>query len=202
MHPRKERKKLYTIGLIIVAGLFIAGLAFFTLFGARFISYIEYRYNDTLYPTPSQRKIEDFGSSKGTVFSTYGYSVRLPWENVLNEINTEHLAGLVFKSGQVFQVHHPAKVVDWHTELNKNENNFIIQKLKKAFGPGCCSHRPGAASSVPGSHTHDRHCRRSGSARSLTRAVKNNCVLMTAAKPAWGGVASRTGGPIVQRSSS
>lgn len=137
--PRKEHKKLYVIGIIIVAGLFIAGLASFTLFGARFISYFEYHYNDSLYSTPNHRKLEDSDSSKGTFFSIYGYSVRLPWINVLNEIDTTHLAGLVFESGQVFQVHHPAKMVDWYTELNKYENNFIIQKLKKAFGPGCCS---------------------------------------------------------------
>ena len=137
--PRKEHKKAYVIGIIIVTGLFIAGLASFALFGARFISYFEYRYDDSLYPTPNHRELMDSDALTETFYSTYGYSVRLPWKNVLNEIDTEHLAGLVFKSGQVFQVHHPAKVVDWHTELNKDKNNFIIKKLKKAFGPGCCS---------------------------------------------------------------
>ena len=125
-------------GLVILAVLTTVGLIIFTVYGARYISLYQFRTQPFLYLVPRERVVGPSGNFPGTLFSAYGYSVHPPWVGVASRTRTRSLSGLVFHSGQIIQMHNPALVVDWRSELTRPGNTYVIDKLTAAFGGACC----------------------------------------------------------------
>ena len=133
-----NKNRRFLGGLIALAILTTIGLVIFTVFGARYISLQQFRSKPFLRLVPQERFIGPADIFPGTLFSAYGYSMQTPWVGVASRIRTRSLSGLVFQSGQVFQVHNPARVVDWRSELTRPGSTFVLEKLTAAFGSTCC----------------------------------------------------------------
>ncbi len=125
-------------GLIVLAILTVVGLVVFTVYGARYVSMQHFRSKPFLRLMPQERIVGPATLFPGTRFSAYGYVMQPPWVGVASRIETRSLSGLVFHSGQVFQVHNPALVIDWRSELTRPGNTFVMDKLMAAFGSACC----------------------------------------------------------------
>ena len=126
------------IGLVALAVVTTIGLVIFTVYGARYVSLHQFRSQPFLYLVPHERVIGPAGLFPGTLFTAFGYSFQPPWVGVDSRIQTRSLSGLIFQSGQVFQVRNPALVIDWRSELTRPGNTYVLDKLKAAFGSTCC----------------------------------------------------------------
>jgi hypothetical protein len=133
-----NKSRRYLGGLTALAILTTIGLIIFTVYGARYVSLQQFRSKPFLRLVPQQRVVGPADLYPGTLFSAYGYSMQPPWVGVASRIHTRSLSGLVFQSGQIFQVHNPALVIDWRSELTQPGNNFVLDKLMAAFGSNCC----------------------------------------------------------------
>jgi hypothetical protein len=125
-------------GLTALAILTTIGLIIFTVYGARYVSLHQFRSKPFLRLVPQERVVGPQDLYPGTLFSAYGYSMQLPWMGVASRILTSSLSGLVFQSGQIFQVRNPAMVIDWRSELTRPGNDVVFDKLMTAFGSNCC----------------------------------------------------------------
>ncbi|KPJ78903.1 MAG: hypothetical protein AMJ54_01165 [Deltaproteobacteria bacterium SG8_13] len=134
-----ENKNRRTLGgLIALAILTTVGLVIFTMYGARYVSLHQFRSKPPLHLVPHERVVGPAGVFPGTLFSAYGYSFQPPWVGVASRIQTQSLSGLIFHTGQVFQVRNPAMVIDWRSELTRPGNTYVLDKLTAAFGNACC----------------------------------------------------------------
>lgn len=134
-----DKKNRQVLGGLIALAIFTTlGLILFTVYGARYLSLHHLRDNRFLYLVPEERVVEPSDPFSGTLFSAFGYSFQPPWLGVASRIQTRSISGLAFHSGQVFQVHNPALVIDWRSELTRPGNTYVLDKLQTAFGSSCC----------------------------------------------------------------
>lgn len=126
------------VALTLLAVLTAVGLVIFTVYGARYVSFHHLRAKPYLHLLPRERVIGPMAGFPGTLIFAYGYSFQPPWMGVASRIQTRSLSGLVFHSGQIFQVHDPTLVVDWRSELTRPGNTYVLDKLQMAFGSTCC----------------------------------------------------------------
>ncbi len=133
-----ENNRRTIAAMFALAILTTIGLVIFTMYGARYVSMHQFRSKSFLYLVPQERVVEPAAVFPGTLLSAYGYSIQLPWVGVVSRIQTRSISGLVFQSGQIFQVHNPALVIGWRSELTRPGNTYVLNNLMAAFGSTCC----------------------------------------------------------------
>ena len=134
----EKKSKQALGGLIALAVVTTVGLVIFTVYGARYFSLQHLRSTPALYLTPQERTVRSAVNYTGTRHLAFGYSFQPPWVGVASRIQTLSLSGMVFQSGQIFQVHNPTMVIDWRSELTRPEKAIVLKRLTDAFGDTCC----------------------------------------------------------------
>ena len=134
----EKKSKSALGGLVALAVLTTVALVIFTVYGARYVSLQQFRTKPYLYLEPQERIVKPANNFPGTRFPAYGYAIQPPWVGIASRIQTRSLSGLVFHSGQIFQVHNPALVIDWRSELTRPGNTYVIDRLMAALGSDCC----------------------------------------------------------------